>query len=168
VISYPDYDEWRIDAAIADSLPASDPPPWTLGIEPTEQSRPVTPLAIVARFIACVNRGDLEGIGQLIAPAHRLEVFDEPPVVGKDAIIEAWRGYLKSFPNDSIHPARLAANGSTVSVLGSTTGSHWQLPDQEELRLTLIWVATVEDSRLVSWQLVEDSSDRRKQLALDL
>jgi hypothetical protein len=53
-----------------------------------------------------------------------------------------------------------------VAVLGSTTGSHVGLPDAEERRLTLIWLADVVNGRLRTWRLLEDTPDRRRELGL--
>jgi hypothetical protein len=40
------------------------------------------------------------------------------------------------------------------------------LPDDEELRLLLIWLASVREGRLASWELVEDTPARRAELGL--
>ena len=69
---------------------------------------------------------------------HALNVFDEPPVVGREANIEAWRGYVKSLPNYVVHPRHIALSSETVAILGHTTGSHLGLPDEEESRMTLV------------------------------
>ena len=63
---------------------------------------------------------------------HALDVFDEPPVVGRPANFEAWRGCVNSFPDYVIYPHRIALSGDTVAILGHTTGSHLGLPDEEE------------------------------------
>ena len=128
--------------------------------------QPLPPLAAVVGFIDAINRGDLERLGRLMTEAHRLQILDEPPVEGREANIRAWRGYMTSFPRYVIHPERLAASGSRVAVLGSTTGSHLGLPDQEELRLSVIWVATAVRGKLDSWQIVQDSPDQREALGL--
>ncbi|HEY3057690.1 MAG TPA: hypothetical protein VGL99_01820 [Chloroflexota bacterium] len=54
-----------------------------------------------------------------------------------------------------------------MAVLGHTTGSHLALPDAEEQRMTLIWLAEVVDAKLRSWTLVEDSAANRQRFGLD-
>lgn len=97
---------------------------------------------------------------------HTLVVLDEQPLVGRDANREAWRGYLSSFPTYVIHPRALATVGNTVAVLGTTTGSHLGLADEEEMRLDVIWVAEVIDRRVSVWRIAEDSSATRARLNL--
>ena len=74
---------------------------------------------------------------------------------------DAWRGYFDAFPNYLIYPHRFAESGSTVAVLGHTTGSHLALPDEAEARLTIIWVAEVEGGLLSSWTLIQDTPSAR-------
>jgi ketosteroid isomerase-like protein len=124
-------------------------------------------VAVVISFIDRVNHGDAEGLGRLMTDDHSLEVLDEPPVRGRDANIEAWRGYLGSFPAYVIYPRRIAARGGEVAVLGQTTGSHLGLPDEEEFKLTVIWVATAVDGRLSRWRVADDAPDLRRRLGLD-
>jgi SnoaL-like domain len=133
---------------------------------PAVRSGPLPPVAVVVSFIDCVNRGDVEGLGRLMTVDHELRVFDEPPLVGRDANIAAWRGYLDGFPAYLIYPHRISEVGGTVAVLGYTTGSHLGLPDAEESRQTVIWLADVVDGALRSWVLVEDSPANRQRFGL--
>lgn len=55
---------------------------------------------------------------------------------------------------------------SWVAVIGPTTGSHLGLPDGHEERLTIIWVAQVDEERLERGQVVEDRQERRNELGL--
>lgn len=57
--------------------------------------------------------------------------------------------------------------GDRVAILRHTTGSHLGLPDDEESKLTLIWIARVQDDRVLSWTLIEDTPERREALDLD-
>jgi ketosteroid isomerase-like protein len=125
------------------------------------------PIATVISFLDCINRCDLDGLARLMADDHRLEIFDEAPVVGRDANAKAWAGYFGGFPNYVIHPRRLAARGSCVSILGHTTGSHLGLPDEKESQETLIWVAVVADGKLTAWRLTTDTPDNRHAFGLD-
>jgi SnoaL-like domain len=98
---------------------------------------------------------------------HQLVVFDEPPVIGRDANRRAWRGYLESFPAYTIHPHRVATrHGGQVTVLGHTTGSHLGLPEEEESQLTLLWIAEIAEGLIRSWTLVEDTHASRRNLGL--
>ena len=130
--------------------------------------RVLPPTATVLSFIDCINRGDVEGLARLMTPDHTLEVFDEAPLVGRQANVEAWRGYATSFPHYVIYPHRIAADGPRVALLGHTTGSHLGLPDQQESGLTLIWVSEVEAGQVRLWRLLEDTPEHRATLGLDL
>jgi SnoaL-like domain len=116
---------------------------------------PLPPLVAVVSFVDCINRGDLDGLGRLMTDDHQLVVLDEPPLVGRDANLAAWDGYFTGFPLYVVYPRHLAAQGSTVAVLGTTTGSHLGLPDHEELQLDVLWRAEVSHGQLSRWEIAE-------------
>lgn len=125
------------------------------------REEPLPPVAAVVSFIDAINRGDVEALAALMADDHHLDVFDEAPLVGRSANIDAWRGYAQAFPRYVIYPERIAEQAGVVAVLGYTTGSHLGLPDDEERELRLIWLAEVHNGRLRSWQLLEDTPQAR-------
>jgi hypothetical protein len=125
------------------------------------------PRAVALRFVERVNRADVAGLEALLTEDHTLQVFDEPPQRGRLAVAAGWRGYARAFPAYTIYPHRVAARGNQVAILGHTTGSHLGLPDEEESKLTLIWIVSVEGKRVSSWTLVEDTPAHRQALALD-
>jgi ketosteroid isomerase-like protein len=129
--------------------------------------RPLPPSALALGFVDCINRGDLDALVALMSEDHRLEVFHEAPVVGRAANATAWRGYMEAFPRYVIHPERIAADGDVVAILGHTTGSHLGLPDAEEQKLRLIWLAHVRDRALTRWVLIADTAEDRKRFGLD-
>jgi len=127
--------------------------------------RALPPVAAVIGFIDHINRGDVGGLGELMTDDHVLAVLDENPLSGRTANMEAWAGYSAACPNYVIYPrATTEPREGCVAVLGHTTGSHLGLADDEERKLSLIWLAKVTDGRLRSWQLLEDTPDRRRDL----
>jgi hypothetical protein len=130
--------------------------------------RPLPPTAAVLSFIDCINRGDVDGLGELMSDDHALTVLDEAPLVGRAANIDAWRGYFTSFPTYVIYPSAMAEADATVAVLGTTTGSHLDLPDEDERRITVIWVAGVAEGVVSSWQILDDTLEARVRLGLPL
>jgi ketosteroid isomerase-like protein len=127
----------------------------------------LSPVELAVSFIDHVNRRDLGGLCALMSPDHRLEVFDEAPVAGKEANAEAWRGYFDSFPRYVIYPHKITERAGTVAILGHTTGSHLGLSDDEERQLTLIWLAETSDGMVTGWKLVEDNDFHRHAWRLD-
>jgi hypothetical protein len=99
-----------------------------------------------------------------------IQVFDEPELFGRDANVEAWRGYCRSWPDYLIYLQAIGDPGrGRVGLVGTSTGSHLELPDEEmeEMMITLIWLAEVDDEgRLTRWQVCEDTPARRAELAL--
>ena len=127
---------------------------------------PLPPAAAVIGFIDAINFSDVDRLVALMSPDHRLQVLREPPLDGREANRAAWHGYVTAFPDYVIYPDRFVHRGDDVLVLGSTTGSHLGLPDQEERELPVIWRATVRDGLLVLWQVIEDTPARRAFLGL--
>ena len=127
---------------------------------------PLPPVAAVIGFIDAINFSDVDRLVALMSPDHRLQVLREPPLDGREANRAAWHGYVTAFPDYVIYPDRFVHRGDDVLVLGSTTGSHLGLPDQEERELPVIWRATVRDGLLVLWQVIEDTPARRAFLGL--
>lgn len=123
-------------------------------------------LATTISFIDCINRTDLVKLAELIHQDHRLVMADEPPIVGRDANIEAWRGYFGAFPEYVIYPRVLVTNASRVAVLGATTGSHLNLPDEEELQLDVIWIGEAHDGSLTLWRVCDDDAALRRDLGI--
>jgi ketosteroid isomerase-like protein len=126
--------------------------------------RPLPPIAVAISFIDCINRGDVDGLADLMTDGHTLVVLDEPPLVGRGANRYAWHGYFSSFPHYVIHPRHIAASGASVAVLGTTTGSHLGLSDEEEMKLDVIWIAEAADGRLSLWRIAEDTPQLRAQV----
>ncbi len=87
-------------------------------------------------------------------------------MTGREANRNAWKGYVSAFPDYVIYPDYLVDLGADVLVLGSTTGSHLGLPDQEERQLKVIWRATVHEGLLTQWQIIEDTPEQRALLKL--
>ena len=125
------------------------------------------PNAVALSFVDRINHGDVEGLEALMTEDHELRVFDEPPQRGRSVAEAGWRGYTRAFPNYLIHPRRLAVKGNVVAILGHTTGSHLRLPDEEESKLTLIWLAGIEGDWVSSWTLIEDTPQNRQAYDLD-
>jgi hypothetical protein len=51
-------------------------------------------------------------------------------------------------------------------VLGTTTGSHLGLPDEEESRLGVVWLAEVESGTLSLWQVADDTPGTRERAGI--
>jgi ketosteroid isomerase-like protein len=127
---------------------------------------PLPPVAAVIGFIDAINRGDVDRLVALMSPGHRLQVLQEPPLDGREANRGAWNGYLTAFSGYVIYPDHIVDRDDDVLVLGSTTGSHLGLPDQEERQLKVIWRAAVRDGLLTLWQVIEDTPRQRALLGL--
>jgi ketosteroid isomerase-like protein len=127
---------------------------------------PLPPVPTTLSFLDRINRSDPDGLGALMTVDHTLQVFDEEPLIGRDANVAAWRGYFAAFPEYVIYAHRIAVDGAVVAVQGWTTGSHLGLPDEDELELSLIWLATVVDGAVSRWQLIEDVDANRRRFGL--
>jgi hypothetical protein len=129
-------------------------------------TKPLPPVALAFNLIDCINRCDLAALSDLLSTDHRLEVFDEEPLIGKEANSLAWSGYFEKFPSYVIYPRQIAERGGSVAIRGHTTGSHLGLRDEDERKLTLIWLIDTRDGYVTRWKLIEDNTENRDALGL--
>jgi hypothetical protein len=123
-------------------------------------------MAVAISFIDAINHGDVDRLAALMDKEYSLVIFGTAEE-GRERGIEGWRGYASAYPNYLIHPHRMVAEGNKAAVLGHTTGSHLGLPDEEEEKLTLIWVADVTPDGLVrTWELLEDNPKNKRENGL--
>lgn len=115
--------------------------------------------AVVAAFIDCINRQDLDGLAALMTEDHRLHCGGQQPVCGRDASLAAWTTYFGTFPDYVVYRRQVSALGADVTVVGTTTGSHRRLPPEEEMRHTVTWIAHVIDGAVSRWQVGDDLAE---------
>ena len=124
--------------------------------------QPTPPIAAALSFVDAINQQDLDRLTALMSEDHRLCIFDEPPVIGREQNRQAWNGYFTSFADYVIYPSQITEQDGIVAILGVTTGSHLGLPDDEERQESLLWLARVQSGRVVEWSLVQDTPEARE------
>lgn len=129
--------------------------------------KPLPGMAAVLSFVDCINMGDLDRLTSLMTKDHSLRVLDQPAIVGVEANWAAWNGYFTAYPEYVIYPHRMAQVGALVALVGHTTGSHLGLPDEEESKLRVIWMAETREGKLASWVIAEDTPEFREKCGLD-
>jgi ketosteroid isomerase-like protein len=118
------------------------------------------------RFVERINRADLDGLVDLMTEDHALFVYGDHEVIGKEEQREAWRGYFDLCPEYMIHVREMHVRGDMAVIVGSTTGSHLELPRLEEFRDPLIWTAKVRDGSVSEWALHYLTEENRQLFAI--
>ena len=83
---------------------------------------PLPAVAVVISFIDAINRGDIDRLGELMTEDHHLDVFNEPPLRGKIANIDGWRGYVSAYPTYVIYPHQVAERDGDVACWATRPG----------------------------------------------
>ena len=118
-------------------------------------------VSVVREFIARINAADVEGLGRRLRPTTRRGLR-------RSAIRRARREHrgvarLRRVVAELRHlrgrDRRDEASGSPCSV--TRPALHLELPDEEEEKITLIWVADVVDGLVHTWRLEPDTIERR-------
>lgn len=81
-------------------------------------------------------------------------------VAGKQAVIEAWRGFFKAFPDNRNAFENWKVDASIVTVSGRSHCS------DKRLEGPALWKAVVSDQALVEWRVYEDSLTNRQLLGM--
>ena len=105
-------------------------------------------VTVAVAFNEAINGRDLAALGALMSETHRFIDAAGATVDGRDACLDAWRGFFASFPdyrNDFAHVAD--AGDGVVEAHGRSMCSFAPLDGPAH------WRAVVVDGRVAVWQV---------------
>ena len=126
------------------------------------------PVSTVLDFVTQINSGNADGVAALLAPGHIFTDLAGDSTQDRDRLADGWRDYLTRYPSYQIHLRRIVQLPQGIALIGQTTGSHLQLPDDQEFNdESVIWLVTVKNGLLTAWQLYADTVESAEKLALE-
>lgn len=111
-------------------------------------------------FNNCINERDLEALSSLMTDDHTFIDSASGVVSGKQACIDAWKGFFAAFPDYRNDPERIVPNGNKVVAIGHSHCS------DERLAGPAIWQAMITGNRVAEWRVFEDTPANRLALGI--
>jgi ketosteroid isomerase-like protein len=112
----------------------------------------------VRTLVARINAHDVAGIVASCSEGHRFVDGAGQTLTGREAIRDAWSGYLALFPDYRIDVEWLIADGALVLLAGSATGSVETREGTQRWRIPAAWRAQVRGELVDVWQVYADNT----------
>jgi limonene-1,2-epoxide hydrolase len=123
--------------------------------------------SVARAFVRAINRQDVDGLAELMAPEHRFVDSLSNVVEGREKMRTAWIGYFRLVPDYSIAVDEVLMDGPIVVMLGMAQGTyapsgllkaenHWQTP--------LAIRASVVDGLVAEWRVYADNEPIRQKM----
>lgn len=118
------------------------------------------PEETVRRFTEAINDRDLDRMSQLLHPDHRLTDSLGRSVEGREAVLDAWRGYFGLMPEYRIDVREILVHGPRVAMFGSARGTF--SPDgallaENRWEIPAAWFAYLDGNLVERWQVYADN-----------
>ncbi len=107
-------------------------------------------VAVVLAFNDAINGRDLAALAELMTESHRFVDSASATVNGRNACVEAWRGFFESFPDYRNIFEHVEEVGDGVVVVRGRSACSFAPLDGPA-----VWRAVVVDARLDLWQVSE-------------
>ena len=127
-----------------------------------------SPVRIARRYVAAINRHDLDALTGLLPAHHRFVDSLGTFVEGREAMRQGWEAYFAMFPDYRIEIRGVAADGATVLLTGFARGTFaagLQPPPERRWRIPAAWRCRVVRGRVAEWQVYADNDPVRRILA---
>jgi ketosteroid isomerase-like protein len=118
------------------------------------------PAAVAARFNGSINRRDVDGLATLMSDDHRLIDSEANTVSGKQACLDAWRGFFDSFPDYRNVFTSLSARDDVVTIMGYSECA------EPSLAGPAIWTTAIQGEKVTEWRVYADNSETRARLGI--
>lgn len=118
------------------------------------------PLEIVQDFNDCINRGDLDGLADLMTEDHTFIDSSGEVHAGKHSMVAGWEEFFLSYPDYRNHFRYWETRDDQVLIMGYSTCS------SDALDGPALWTARVRESRVSEWRVYLDTAENRQALGL--
>ncbi len=108
-------------------------------------------VTVTIAFNDRITAADLDGLAALMTEDHTFVNASGRVMAGKQACIDAWRGFLHSFPSYRNVFTSIVAEGDTVTATGHSECDVAQLAGPAR------WTATIRDGKVARWQVSSDA-----------
>jgi ketosteroid isomerase-like protein len=119
------------------------------------------PASVAVRFNECINARDIDGLARIMSGDHRFIDTAGEVISGKEACLEAWRGFFESFPDYRNVFTSVIARGEIVTIAGRSECS------EPSLRGPALWTATIRRDQVTEWRVYDDTPENRSRLPVD-
>ena len=113
--------------------------------------------SVAFAFNDCITHQDLAGLAALLTDDHVL-ILDDSRIVGKPAVIDAWRRFFAACPDYRNSFDKVVATKDGVAIQGRSSCS---VP---ELNGPALWRGTIRGEKLSLWQVLADTAENRDDL----
>jgi len=115
---------------------------------------------VVTRFNASINARDPEGLSRLMTGDHVFIDSAGESTHGKEACLDAWRGFFEGFPDYRNTFLSLEARDDVVVVTGFSSCSFQPLDGPA------LWRAQVRGDQVSEWRVLDDTPANRAALLM--
>jgi len=119
------------------------------------------PAEVALQFVFHINRQKLDELADMMTDNHCFDDGVNSVTVGREVMKENWRRYFELCPDYLSHLSAVYSRDNHVILLGSTTGSHLQIPWHQEFEESIIWVAEIIGERVNEWRIAEVTKAER-------
>lgn len=124
-------------------------------------------LQILLEFVDMINTNDSTALKTLMSDDHIFIDLSGDEVRGKDLMQNAWEGYMTAFPEYHIYIEKLYEMDDKFVFIGTTTGSHLGLNDEEEFfNQSALWIAKIHRGLVSLWQILPHNEINRESVGI--
>jgi ketosteroid isomerase-like protein len=120
---------------------------------------------VVWRFVECINRGDVDKLGELMSPRHLLVDSLGARVRGRRVVQRAWVGYFRMVPGYRIQIEEELAQRTATVLVGRASGGYRPLGRSASVgrwSIPAAWRVVVRRGLVAEWQVYADNEPLRQ------
>ena len=111
-------------------------------------------------FADAINRGDLDKMVDLMSDDHTFVDSRDNKTIGKENLMQAWKGYFNLFPDYKIEITGMLQKKSLFYLVGYAGGTYMNLTNENNSncwRIPVAWRVIIKKNKVQYWQVYADN-----------